>query len=128
MYLAAFQVCTRLSPPLRLQVGLIRLPPAIPPLLRSIIDIKAQTDGLSFFSTRSGLVCSNILRYELVLESGSITTASASTNPDFWRVLKGGSNHFGIVTRFTARSFPSTKMWSGFLKNKPATLTATHAA
>ncbi|KAL9104450.1 MAG: hypothetical protein Q9163_000602 [Psora crenata] len=71
--------------------------------------------GLSFFSPRFGLVCSNILSYELVLASGSIATASASTNPDLWRVLKGGSNNFGIVTRFTARSFPSTNIWSGFL-------------
>lgn len=71
--------------------------------------------GISFFSSRFGLVCSNILSYELVLASGSVTTASATTNPDLWRSLKGGSNNFGIVTRFTARSFPSTKIWSGFL-------------
>lgn len=61
------------------------------------------------------MVCSNIIRYELVLASGSITTASITTNPELWRALKGGSNNFGIVTRFTARSFPSTKIWSGFL-------------
>ena len=42
-------------------------------------------------------------------------TASESTNPDLWRALKGGSNNFGIVTRLTARSFPSAKIWSGFL-------------
>ena len=36
-------------------------------------------------------------------------------NPDLWRALKGGSNNFAIVTRFTARAFPSTKIWSGFL-------------
>ncbi|MCJ1417466.1 hypothetical protein MMC32_003810 [Xylographa parallela] len=71
--------------------------------------------GLSFFSPRFGFVCSNILSYEIVLASGSIVTASASTNPDLWRALKGGSNNFGIVTRFTASSFPSTKIWSGFL-------------
>lgn len=75
----------------------------------------AQLGGLSFFSPRFGLVCSNILSYEIVLASGSTTTASASTNSDLWRALKGGSNNFGIVTRFTARSFPSTKIWSGFL-------------
>ena len=41
--------------------------------------------------------------------------ASESTNRDLWCALKGGSNNFGIVTRFTARSFPCTKIWSGFL-------------
>jgi hypothetical protein len=61
------------------------------------------------------MACSNIISYELVLASGSITTASRSTNPDLWRALKGGSNNFGIVTRFTVRSFPSTQIWSGFL-------------
>jgi FAD/FMN-containing dehydrogenase len=71
--------------------------------------------GLSFFSPRFGLVCSNILSYEIVLASGSIVIASASTNRDLWRALKGGSNNFGIVTRFTARSFPATNIWSGFL-------------
>ncbi|MCJ1422326.1 hypothetical protein MMC29_000206 [Sticta canariensis] len=71
--------------------------------------------GLSFFSPRFGLVCSSILCYELVLASGAFVTASASTNRDLWKALKGGSNNFGIVTRFTARSFPSSKIWTGFL-------------
>ena len=85
------------------------------PLFSNGADATAQTGGLSFFSPRFGLVCSNIISYEVVLASGSIITASASTNSDLWRALKGGSNNFGIVTRFTARSFPSTKIWSGFL-------------
>ncbi|KAM0801147.1 FAD binding domain protein [Usnea florida] len=71
--------------------------------------------GLSFFSPHFGLVCSNILSYEVVLASGSIATASESTNPDLWCALKGGSNNFCIVTRFKARSFPSTRIWSGFI-------------
>jgi len=44
-----------------------------------------------------------------------VVTASASENPDLWRALKGGSNNFGTVTRFTAHSFPSNRIWSGFL-------------
>ncbi|KAE9382165.1 FAD-binding domain-containing protein [Stipitochalara longipes BDJ] len=71
--------------------------------------------GLSFFSPRLGMVCSNIISYEVVLASGIITTASSTSNSDFWRALKGGSNNFGIVTSFTAHSFPCTKIWSGFL-------------
>lgn len=55
------------------------------------------------------------MSYEIVLASGSVATASESTNADLWRALKGGSNNFGIVTRFTFRSFPCTKIWSGFL-------------
>ncbi|KAL8818903.1 MAG: hypothetical protein Q9223_002563 [Gallowayella weberi] len=71
--------------------------------------------GLSFFSPRVGFVCNNILSYEIVLANGTITTASESTNPGLWRALKGGSNNFGIVTSFVARTFPSTDVWSGFL-------------
>jgi hypothetical protein len=71
--------------------------------------------GLSFFSPRYGMVCSNIIEYEVVLADGSIVTASASSNSDLWRALKGGANNFGVVTRFTARSFPSSDIWSGFL-------------
>ena len=61
------------------------------------------------------MVCSNITSYEIVLASGCLVTASATSNPDLWRALKGGSNNFGIVTRFTARGFPATNVWSGFL-------------
>lgn len=50
-----------------------------------------------------------------MLASGVVTTASASTNTDLWRALKGGGNNFGIVTRITVRSFPSADIWSGFL-------------
>ncbi|KAL8901261.1 MAG: hypothetical protein Q9207_005293 [Kuettlingeria erythrocarpa] len=71
--------------------------------------------GISFFSPRVGFVCNNILSYEVVLADGSIVTASASSNPGLWRALKGGSNNFGVVTSFVARSFPSTNIWSGFL-------------
>jgi FAD/FMN-containing dehydrogenase len=88
--------------------------------------------GLSFYTPQYGPVCSNILSYEIVLASGAIVTASASTNPDLWRALKGGSNNFGIVTRFTARSFPSSKIWSGFLWlpgfQAPKVLAAFHEA
>jgi hypothetical protein len=75
--------------------------------------------GLSFFSPRFGMVCSNIVEYEVVLADGSIVTASSTSNPDLWRALKGGANNFGIVTRFTAKAFPSKEIWSGFLYIPP---------
>lgn len=78
-------------------------------------DPASIAGGLSFFTPRYGPVCSNIRSYEIVLASGSITTASASNNPDLFKALKGGANNYGIVTRFTAPCFPSTNIWSGFL-------------
>lgn len=71
--------------------------------------------GLSFFSPEHGLVCSNIIEYEVVLADGTVVTASQTVNSDLWCALKGGSNIFGIVTKFTMCSFPSEKIWSGFL-------------
>ncbi|EGD98144.1 FAD binding domain-containing protein [Trichophyton tonsurans CBS 112818] len=71
--------------------------------------------GISFFSQRVGSVCNNVLSYEVVLASGTVATASPTSNPDLWRALKGGGNNFGILTSITLRSFPSTDIWSGFL-------------
>ncbi|KAL8937599.1 MAG: hypothetical protein Q9216_004339 [Gyalolechia sp. 2 TL-2023] len=71
--------------------------------------------GLSFFSPRVGFVCNNIISYEIILANGTLITASETINPGLWRALKGGSNNFGIVTSFVARSFPSANIWSGFL-------------
>jgi hypothetical protein len=86
--------------------------------------------GLSFFSPRFGFVCSNIIEYEIVLADGSLMTAAATINSDLWRALKGGSNNFGIVTRFTARSFPCTSIWSGYVympsSQAPKVLSAFH--
>jgi hypothetical protein len=76
--------------------------------------------GLSFFSPLYGLVCSNIVEYEVVLADGTIVIASSSENPRLWRALKGGSNNFGIVTAFRANTFPSTSIWSGFLYLLPS--------
>lgn len=71
--------------------------------------------GISFYSPKYGFVCSNCVSYEVVLADGKIVTASASENPDLWRVLKGGGNNFGIVTRFTLRSFPYAPLWTSGL-------------
>jgi FAD/FMN-containing dehydrogenase len=71
--------------------------------------------GISFYSPRFGFACNNVISYQVVLADGTVVEASASSHPDLWRALKGGSNNFGIVTRFTVRCFPTTKIWSGFL-------------
>lgn len=76
--------------------------------------LTANQGGISFFSHRVGFVSNNIVSYEIVLADGTIATASETTNSDLWRALKGGSNNFGIVTSFTARSFPTGSIWGGF--------------
>ncbi|KAL8864836.1 MAG: hypothetical protein Q9174_007199, partial [Haloplaca sp. 1 TL-2023] len=70
--------------------------------------------GISFFSPRFGFVCDNVVNYELVLPYGKIVNVNEST-PDLFKALKGGSNNFGVVTRFDMRSFESGKFWGGFV-------------
>ncbi|KAK4222535.1 bifunctional solanapyrone synthase [Podospora fimiseda] len=69
--------------------------------------------GLSYYTDLYGMACDNILAYELVLADGRIVTASKSSHPDLFWALKGGSNNFGIVTRFTLAAYPLTQVWGG---------------
>ncbi|PQE03541.1 oxidoreductase FAD-binding protein [Rutstroemia sp. NJR-2017a BVV2] len=71
--------------------------------------------GISFFSAREGLVCDNIENYEVVLADGSIVDANQNKNRDLWISLKGGSNNFGIVTRFDIRTFPQDNFYGGVI-------------
>ena len=61
-------------------------------------------------SREHGFSCDNIMGYEIVLGNGNVTYASASSNPDLWLALKGGSNNFGIITRFDIATISQGKM------------------
>lgn len=54
-----------------------------------------------------------VVNYEVVLADGSVVEANATTNPDLFRVLKGGGNNFGIVTRFDMATFEAKNIWDG---------------
>ncbi|KAG8164549.1 hypothetical protein KVR01_006467 [Diaporthe batatas] len=71
--------------------------------------------GISILSRQNGWACDNIYGYEVVLASGEIVYATASSHPDLWLSLKGGSNNFGIVTRFDVPTWPLSKLWGGAL-------------
>jgi hypothetical protein len=71
--------------------------------------------GISFFSRERGLVCDNVIEFEVVLADGSIVVANNGTNPDLWRALKGGSGNFGIVTRIKMKAFELGNMWGGII-------------
>jgi FAD/FMN-containing dehydrogenase len=51
--------------------------------------------GLSFLSGEYGLVCDNVVNYQIVLANASIANANATSNPDLFFALKGGGNQFG---------------------------------
>ncbi|KAK8134745.1 hypothetical protein PG984_006757 [Apiospora sp. TS-2023a] len=92
--------------------------------------------GMSFFSPRYGYVCDNVeglliddeQNFEVVLTSGEIANANATSHPDLWRSLKGGSNNFGVVTSLNMRTFPQGKLWGGFLVVDIATIEQQFAA
>ncbi|KAJ2990948.1 hypothetical protein NUW58_g2708 [Xylaria curta] len=65
----------------------------------------ALSGGLSFFSSRDGFICDDVVNYEVVFASGSIINANKNQNSDLFVVLRGGDNNFGVVTRFHMRTF-----------------------
>ncbi|KAF2676575.1 FAD-binding domain-containing protein [Lentithecium fluviatile CBS 122367] len=69
--------------------------------------------GISYFSARKGFACDNVANYEIVLANGNIVNANSKENADLWLALKGGSNNFGVVTRFDLKTFKQGKFWGG---------------
>ncbi|MCJ1384458.1 hypothetical protein MMC17_007574 [Xylographa soralifera] len=69
--------------------------------------------GLSYFIPRFGFVCDNVVNYEVVLASGEVVNANASSRSDLFFALKGGSNNFGVVTRFDFKIFTQGNIWAG---------------
>ncbi|KAJ8115796.1 hypothetical protein ONZ43_g4587 [Nemania bipapillata] len=73
----------------------------------------ALEGGLSFFSSREGFICDNVLNYEVVLASGKVVNANERENSDLWHALRGGGNNFGIITRYDFRTFQQGPFWGG---------------
>ncbi|KAI0965161.1 putative oxidoreductase [Xylaria arbuscula] len=69
--------------------------------------------GISFFSPRYGWACDTLLNVEVVLANGSIVNANSDENEDLLRAIRGGSNNFGIVTRFDFQAFEQDGLWGG---------------
>jgi FAD/FMN-containing dehydrogenase len=55
------------------------------------------------------------VNYKIVLADGTIASANESVNPDLFRAIKGGSNNFGIVTRFDMKTFPAHDIYDGIV-------------
>ncbi|KAI0317688.1 FAD dependent oxidoreductase [Amylostereum chailletii] len=70
--------------------------------------------GYSWKTNQYGLSLDNVAAYELVLPNGVVTSIT-NTSGDLWFALRGGSNNFGIVTKFTLVSHPQTDVWGGFV-------------
>ncbi|KAH8978084.1 FAD-binding domain-containing protein [Lactarius hatsudake] len=83
--------------------------------------------GYSFQTSQYGLAVDNVVAFELVLPNGTVTTVTEA-NHDLWFALRGGGNNFGIVTKFTFKSFPQGQVWGGAILYAPDQLDAIKAA
>jgi hypothetical protein len=57
-----------------------------------------------------------------MLSTGEIVSANASSNPDLYRVLRGGQNNFGIVTRVDFSTFPLGRIHGGTVVQNSSTI------
>ncbi|OQU98803.1 FAD binding domain-containing protein [Cladophialophora immunda] len=71
--------------------------------------------GISFHSSEYGWGADTVQSYEVVLANGTITNASATSNPDLYRALRGGGANFGVVTAFKMEAIPYRGIWGGMV-------------
>lgn len=69
--------------------------------------------GISYFGAQYGFGCDSVSNFEIVLADGSISNVNARQNPSLFTALKGGSNNFGIVTRFDLKTFALGQYFGG---------------
>ncbi|KAL4940954.1 hypothetical protein BDV06DRAFT_195504 [Aspergillus oleicola] len=69
--------------------------------------------GNSFHAARVGFACDNVASYEVVLASGRIVNANNVTNVELFKALKGGSNNFGIITKYELKAIDNAHLWGG---------------
>ncbi|EGE05040.1 FAD binding domain-containing protein [Trichophyton equinum CBS 127.97] len=69
--------------------------------------------GISFFSNSEGLAIDNVVNFEVVIASGEVINANATSNPDQLWALKGGNNNFGVVTQYSLATINTAGMLHG---------------
>jgi FAD/FMN-containing dehydrogenase len=61
--------------------------------------------GIGWFSRPYGLTCDQFVSLEVVLASGEVIEVNKDSHPELLWALKGGGGNFGVVTRFTLKSY-----------------------
>jgi hypothetical protein len=74
---------------------------------------------MSFASPERGWACDGVVNFEVVLSSGKIVNANATSHSDLFAALKGGQNNFGIVTRFDLQAYKAGPIWGGRIMFAP---------
>jgi FAD/FMN-containing dehydrogenase len=66
-----------------------------------------QGGGFGSWSKAFGTAAANLLEAEVVTADGTVRVVNAFQDPDlFWALKGGGGGTFGVVTRFTLRTYP----------------------
>lgn len=73
--------------------------------------------GISYFSPQAGFTCDTVVNFQVVLSTGQLVDANATSHPDLFRALKGGMNNFGVVTRIDFKTLPISEILGGHLIN-----------
>ncbi|KAL8692059.1 MAG: hypothetical protein Q9218_002845 [Villophora microphyllina] len=75
--------------------------------------------GISYLGYKHGWASDNVLNFELVTGKGEVLQVNNKTYPDLFWALKGGSNNYGIVTRYDMKTYPQGKVFGGTIVYKP---------
>ncbi|CAI7653218.1 unnamed protein product [Penicillium pancosmium] len=80
--------------------------------------------GINYYGSKVGWSTNNVVNFEVVLADGRIVQANSSSNKDLFWALKGGSQNFGIVTRYDMKTFAIQEIWAGTLAYPATSLDA----
>lgn len=72
--------------------------------------------GIRYFGSQYGWSANAVVGYQVVLANSTIVKASATSYPDLFWALKGGSSNFGIVTEFEMNTYPVTEVYAGVIE------------
>ena len=78
--------------------------------------------GVSYFGSKHGWSANTLANLEVILANSTIVNANATSNPDLFWALKGGSSNYGIVTRFDIKTFADSPFYGGTTLFDPARL------